>query len=66
MMTHDADTKGYEVGYDDADSVPAPIKRAMLLTVATAYENREDSIKKMPTAAEYELQSAGFRIWLFR
>lgn len=56
----------YTVGWDDATSLPAPIKRAMLLTIADAYENREDSIKRMPTAAEYELQSAGYRIWLFR
>ena len=44
-------TTVYTIGFDDADSVPAPINRAMLLTVATAYENREDSIKRMPTAA---------------
>jgi len=56
----------YTIGWDDAGALPAPIKRAMLLTIANAYENREDSIKRMPTAAEYELQSAGYRIWLFR
>ena len=56
----------YTTGWDDADDLPAPIKQAMLLTIADAYENRENYIKKMPTAAEYILQSAGYRIWQFR
>lgn len=56
----------YTVGYDDSDAIPAPVKRAMLLTIADAYENREDHVKRLPTAAEYELQSTGERVWLFR
>jgi len=56
----------YTVGYDDASAMPAPIKQAMFLTIADAYENRENYIKKMPTAAEYILESAGYRIWHFR
>lgn len=56
----------YTVGWDDASALPAPIKQAMYLTIADAYENRENYVKQMPTAAEYILQSAGYRIWHFR
>lgn len=56
----------YTVGWDDASALPAPIKQAMYLTIADAYENRENYVKRMPTAAEYILQSAGYRIWHFR
>ena len=56
----------YTVGYDDASGIPAPIRMAMFLTIADAYENRENYVKKLPTAAEYILQSAGYRIWHFR
>lgn len=56
----------YTVGWDDASALPAPIKQAMYLTIADAYENRENYVKRMPTAAEYILESAGYRIWQFR
>ena len=56
----------YVIGYDDADALPAHIKQAMLLTIADAYENRENYVKQLPTAAEYILESGGIRIWRFR
>lgn len=56
----------YTAGYDDADAIPAPVLTAMRLAIADAYENRQDYIKKMPTAAEYLLQSSGERVWQFR
>jgi uncharacterized phiE125 gp8 family phage protein len=55
----------YTVGYDNASAVPAPIKTAMLLTIADMYDNRTDYVKKMPTAAEYLLQAAGYRLFRF-
>lgn len=55
----------YVCGFDDAASVPAPIKRAMMLMVADSYENREDYVKRLPTAAEIILESSGYRIWEF-
>ena len=56
----------YTVGYDDADAIPAATVTAMKLAIADAYENRQDSVKRMPTAAEYMLQSSGQRVWQFR
>ena len=56
----------YSVGWDDASAMPAPIKRAILMTLADAYENRENYVKRMPTAVEFILQSSGYRIWHFR
>lgn len=56
----------YIAGYEAASAVPAPIIQAMYLTIADMYDNRTDYIKKMPTAAEYLLQSAGYRIWEFQ
>jgi len=43
----------YVAGYGAAASVPVPIKAAILLVVADLYENRQDTIKRMPSAAEY-------------
>jgi len=48
----DAVAVEYEAGYSDAASVPAPIKMAMLLTIADWYDNRTDGVRTMPTAAE--------------
>lgn len=56
----------YTVGYDAASAIPGPVLTAMRLAVADAYENRQDYVKKMPTAAEYLLQSSGERIWQFK
>lgn len=55
----------YTAGYDNASAVPAAVKTAIMLTVADMYDNRTDYVKKMPTAAEYILQAAGFRIFLW-
>lgn len=51
----------YTVGYGDASAVPAAIKQAMLLTLAHWYENRTDSVRRMPTQAEFLLFR--YRIW---
>lgn len=56
----------YTVGYDAASAIPGPVITAMKLAIADAYENRQDYVKKLPTAAEYLLQSAGERIWQFK
>lgn len=48
----DAIAVEYEAGYADAANVPAPIKMAMLLTIADWYDNRTDGVRTMPTAAE--------------
>lgn len=45
----------YKVGYGGRDSVPKPFIQAMLMMIHKWYDNREDSIKKMPTAAEHLL-----------
>jgi uncharacterized phiE125 gp8 family phage protein len=55
----------YTAGYDNSSAVPAAIKTAMLLTIADMYDNRTDYVKKMPTAAEYILQAAGYRIFVW-
>ncbi len=43
----------YVAGYANAASVPAPLKHGMLLVIGDMYENRTDSVKRLPTAAEY-------------
>jgi uncharacterized phiE125 gp8 family phage protein len=43
----------YVAGFADAASVPAPLKHGMLLIIGDMYENRTDSVKRLPTAAEY-------------
>jgi uncharacterized phiE125 gp8 family phage protein len=53
----------YTAGYDNASAIPAPVKTAMMLTIADMYDNRTDYVKKMPTAAEYILQAGGFRVF---
>lgn len=40
----------------DATEIPEDIKSAILLVVGYMYENREDSVKKLPSASEYLLQ----------
>jgi hypothetical protein len=35
--------------------VPAQIRQAILLMVTDAYDNRQDYIKRLPTASEYLL-----------
>ena len=46
----------YTAGYGSAASnVPMQIRQAILMMVADAYDNREDYVKKLPTASEYLL-----------
>jgi len=56
----------FTAGYDAASAVPAAIKQALMLTIADMYDNRTDYVKRLPTAAEYLLQSCGYRVWLFQ
>lgn len=51
------------VGYESVDEIPKPIIQAMLLMINHWYENREDSVRKMPTVAEWLLMP--FRIITF-
>jgi len=53
----------YTAGYADADSVPSAIKSAMLLMIGHWYENRQDSIRRMPTQAEWLLHR--YRVKVF-
>jgi len=67
-LTEDAtypDTQGvlnavtvrYVAGYGDtAASVPHQIQQAILLMVGRMYDNREDSVHNMPTAAQHLLE----------
>ena len=44
-------------GYGSSESdVPETIKQAVLLMIGSLYEKREDTVKRMPTAAEYLLE----------
>jgi uncharacterized phiE125 gp8 family phage protein len=53
----------YLCGYSSSSDVPAPIRQAMLLIIGEMYEKRQDSIKRLPTAAEYLMNP--FRVWTF-
>lgn len=53
----------YVCGYANAAAVPDAIKTAMYLMIARWYENREDSVKMLPTAAEKLLNP--YRVQLF-
>ena len=46
----------YQAGFGAANVVPKGIKQAMLLMIGHWYENRQDSIRKMPTQAEWLLR----------
>ena len=43
----------YVAGFADAASVHAPLKHGMMLVIGDMYENRTDSVKRLPTASEY-------------
>jgi uncharacterized phiE125 gp8 family phage protein len=43
----------YVAGFADAASVPAPLKHGIMLVIGDMYENRTDSVKRLPTASEY-------------
>ena len=54
----------YTAGYgSDASLVPGQIKQAILLMITDAYDNRQDYVKKLPTASEYLLDQ--YRVQLF-
>lgn len=44
-------TISYRAGFDECD-IPSDIKVAIMLVCADMYENRMDSVKQLPTAAE--------------
>lgn len=46
----------YSAGYGAASAVPKAIKQAILLLVGDMYEQRQDTVKQLPTAAERLLQ----------
>lgn len=56
-------TIAYVCGYANAAAVPDAIKTAMYLTIGRWYENREDTVKMLPTAAENLLNP--YRVQLF-
>ena len=43
----------YVVGYSSASDVPAALRQGMLLVISEMYENRMDTVKRLPTASEY-------------
>lgn len=53
----------YVCGYTNADAVPDAIKTSMYLMIGRWYENREDTVKILPTAAENLLNP--YRVQLF-
>lgn len=53
----DAVTVTYQVGFADADSIPVDILDAILLMVADSYDNRTDSVKRLPTGSRLKLQA---------
>lgn len=42
----------YTCGWADAASVPSDVKEAIMLLVSDMYENRQDTVKQLPTAAQ--------------
>jgi uncharacterized phiE125 gp8 family phage protein len=53
----DAVTIEFNVGFGTtADDVPSDIKAAMKLIIGYLYENREDTVKSLPSASEYLLK----------
>lgn len=59
----EAVTITYVCGYANAAAVPDAIKTALYLVIAKWYENREDTVRMLPTAAEYLLNP--YRVKLF-
>jgi len=56
-------TVTYVAGYSDTANIPQAMKQAMLLTIGHWYENRTDTVRKLPTQAEWLLNP--YRIILF-
>jgi uncharacterized phiE125 gp8 family phage protein len=54
----------YTVGYGtESSGVPFQIRQAILLMVADTYENRQDYVKRLPTASQYLLDQ--YRVQYF-
>lgn len=53
----------FRAGYADADSVPEPIKQAMLLMIGSWYDNREDSVYNLPTHSRVILDNYRIHTW---
>lgn len=53
----------YVCGYANAAAVPQAIKTAILLTIAKWYDNREDSVRILPTAAERLLEPYRMKLY---
>jgi uncharacterized phiE125 gp8 family phage protein len=54
----------YTVGYGtESSAVPFQIRQAILLMVADTYENRQDYVKRLPTASQYLLDQ--YRVQYF-
>lgn len=47
----------YITGFGAASDVPQDVKHALLLMVADMYDNREDKVKRLPTASQMLLNS---------
>lgn len=56
-------TVTYVCGYANAAAVPQAIKTAILLTIAKWYDNREDSVRILPTAAERLLEPYRMKLY---
>lgn len=53
----------FRAGFADADSVPEPIKQAMLLMVGSWYDNREDGVYNLPTHSRVILDHYRIQSW---
>ena len=54
----------YTAGYDtESSGVPFQIRQAILLMIADTYENRQDYVRKLPTASQYLLDQ--YRVQYF-
>jgi uncharacterized phiE125 gp8 family phage protein len=54
----------YTVGYGtESSAVPFQIRQAILLMIADTYENRQDYVRKLPTASQYLLDQ--YRVQYF-
>ncbi len=51
----DAVTITYKCGYANAAAVPKRFKQSILVTLTSWYENRENTVKNLPTVAEHLL-----------
>ena len=54
----------YTAGFGtESSGVPMQIRQAILMMIADSYDNREDYVKKMPTASQYLLDQ--YRVQYF-